>query len=163
MPDPAAPISASTLVLRAKQREIDAVRHLASQAELVDVIGQLIQALQRERGASGIYLASQGQRFADTRHTLIHDARRVEVRLRTVLSAHAEPAQGATAKSLSLMAWALLGLDALEALRTQIERQAMGAHDSVAAFSHLIAGLIELVLHVADSTVRRRTSTRRTS
>lgn len=153
MPDPAAPISASTLVLRAKQREIDAVRHLASQAELVDVIGQLIQALQRERGASGIYLASQGQRFADTRQTLIHDARRVEVRLRTVLSAHAEPAQGATAKSLSLMAWALLGLDALEALRTQIERQAMGAHDSVAAFSHLIAGLIELVFHVADTAV----------
>ncbi len=51
------------------------------------------------------------------------------------------------------MAWALLGLDALDALRTQIERQALTAHDSVAAYSHLIAGLIELVFHVADAAV----------
>ncbi|MDB5847209.1 MAG: antitermination regulator [Rhodoferax sp.] len=151
MPDPAAPLSASTLVLRAKEREIDAVRHLASQADLVDVIGQLIQALQRERGASSIYLASRGQRFADMRRTLVDEARPVEARLREVVAADLEHAQAMTAKTLSLMAWALLGLDAMAALRTQIERQAMSAHDSVAAFSHLIAGLIELVFQVADA------------
>lgn len=145
------PLSVSTLVLRAKQLEIDAVRHLASRAELVDVIGQLMQAIQRERGASSIYLASKGQRFADVRRTIVEETRPVEARLRTVFAAHLEPSQGATAKTLSLMAWALLGLDALEALRTQIERQALTAHDSVAAFSHLIAGLIELVFHVADA------------
>jgi hypothetical protein len=139
------------LVLRAKQLEIDAVRQLASRADLVDALGQLIQALQRERGASGIYLASNGQRFAEVRRNTIDEARPVEARLREVFALHAEPAQGATAKSLALMAWALLGLDALPALRTQIERQAMPAHDSVAAFSHLIAGLIELVFHVADA------------
>jgi hypothetical protein len=126
MPDPAAPLSAFTLVLRAKEREIEAVRHLASRADLVEVIGQLIQALQRERGASSIYLASKGQRFADMRRALSDE-------------------------TLSLMAWALLGLHALEALRSQIALQAMSAHDSVAAFSHLIAGLIELVFHVADA------------
>ncbi len=154
MPDSAIstlPLSASALVLRAKQLEIDAVRQLASHADLVDELGQLIQALQRERGASSIYLASKGQRFADVRRTLIDEARTVEARLREVFAVHADPAQGATAKSLSLMAWALLGLDALDALRSQIERQAMSAHDSVAAFSHLIAGLIELVFHVADA------------
>ena len=157
MPDPAAPLSASTLVLRAKEREIDAVRHLASRADLVEVIGQLIQALQRERGASSIYLASKGQRFADMRRVLSDEARPIEARLREVfavdlgLTEGALGAQGATAKTLSLMAWALLGLDALEALRSQIERQAMSAHDSVAAFSHLIAGLIELVFQVADA------------
>ncbi|KQV98394.1 nitrate- and nitrite sensing domain-containing protein [Rhizobacter sp. Root1221] len=153
MPDPAVPLSVSTLVLRAKQLEIDAVRHLASRAELVDVIGQLIQALQRERGASSIFLASQGQRFTDVRRTLVDEARPVETRVRDVFAVHLDPAQGATAKALSLMAWALLGLDALEALRTQIERQALTAHDSVAAYSHLIAGLIELVFHVADAAV----------
>ena len=151
MPDPAAPLSASTLVLRAKEREIEAVRHLASRADLVEVIGQLIQALQRERGASSIYLASKGQRFADMRRALSDEARPIEARLREVFAVDLSLAQGATAKTLSLMAWALLGLDALEALRSQIERQAMSAHDSVAAFSHLIAGLIELVFHVADA------------
>lgn len=151
MPDPAAPLSIATLVLRAKAREIDAVRELASRANLVDVVGQLIQALQRERGASSIYLASSGQRFADTRRTLIDEARVVAVRLRDVFADESERSQGATAKTLSLMAWALLGLDALAALRAQIEQQAMPAHDAVAAYSHLIAGLIELVFQVADA------------
>ena len=49
------------------------------------------------------------------------------------------------------MAWALLGMESLPALRVQVERQAMSAHDCVAAYSHLIAGLIELVFHVADA------------
>ncbi|WP_295957161.1 nitrate- and nitrite sensing domain-containing protein [Rhodoferax sp.] len=146
----AAALSVSSLVLRAKQLEIDAVRQLASRAELVDAIGQLIQGLQRERGASSIYLASQAQRFADMRRKIVGEVEPLEAQLRAVFAEHLEPAQGATAKALSLMAWALLGLDALAALRSQIESQAMGAHDAVAAFSHLIAGLVELVFHVAD-------------
>ena len=150
MPESAAALSVSALVLRAKQLEIDAVRQLASRAELVDAIGQLIQGLQRERGASSIYLASQAQRFADMRRKIVAEVEPLEAQLRAVFAEHMEPAQGATAKALSLMAWALLGLDALAALRSQIESQAMGGHDAVAAFSHLIAGLVELVFHVAD-------------
>ena len=155
MPDAAEPFSASAsasaLVLGAKQLEIDAARQLASRADLVDALGQLIQRLQRERGASSIYLASQGRRFGDERRALIADSVAAQARLRTVFGQHAEPAQGATARSLSLMAWALLGLDAMDGLRSQIERRAMSAHDLVAAFSHLIAGLIELVFLVADA------------
>jgi len=144
-------LTVSSLVLRSKQLEIDAVRHLARRAELVDVVGQLIQGLQRERGASSIFLASQGQRFADMRRRIVDEVGPLEARMRTALAEHAEPAQGATAKGLALMAWALLGLDSLAALRTQVERQAMTAHDAVAAYSHLIAGLVELVFHVADA------------
>ncbi|MDO9437256.1 MAG: nitrate- and nitrite sensing domain-containing protein [Hydrogenophaga sp.] len=146
-------MSVSALVLRSKQLEIDAVRDLAGQAELVDVIGQLIQALQRERGASSIFLASQGQRFANARLRIVEETRPVEARLREVFALHLAPSHGASAKALSLMAWVLLGLDALKALRIQIEQQLMNAHDTVAAFSHLIAGLIELVFHIADTAV----------
>ena len=153
MPDQAAPLSVSNLVLRSKQLEIDAVRHLASRAELVDVIGQLIQGLQRERGASGAYLASQAHRFVDIRRKTVDEVIQLEARLREVFAEHVEPAQGATAKALSLMAWALLGMESLPALRVQTERQAMSAHDCVAAYSHLIAGLIDLVFHVADAAV----------
>lgn len=151
MLDPVASLSVSNLVLRSKQLEIDAVRHLASRAELVDVVGQLIQGLQRERGASGVYLASRGQRFTDARRKHVDEVVQLEARLREVFAQHVEPAQGATAKALSLMAWALLGMESLPALRAQVERQAMSAQDSVAAYSHLIAGLVELVFHVADA------------
>lgn len=145
------PLSVSQLVLRSRQLEIDAVGRLARRAELVDVIGQLIQGLQRERGASGIYLASKAQRFVDVRRKIVDEVAPLEARLRDVFAEHSEPAQGATAKTLSLMAWALLGIESLPALRGQIERQAMSPHDSVAAYSHLIAGLVELVFHVADA------------
>jgi hypothetical protein len=151
MPDQAASLTVSALVLRSRQLEIDAVRHLASRAALVDVVGQLIEGLQRERGASGAYLASNAQRFADMRSRIVHEVLPLEARLRQEFAQHVEPEQGATAKALSLMAWALLGLDSLSALRSQIDKQAMTAHDSIAAFSHLIAGLIELVFHVADA------------
>ncbi len=151
MSDPDAPLSVSTLVLRAKQLEIDAVRHLARRAELVDAVGQLIQALQRERGASSIFLASQGLRFAQARRAIVDEVRPLEAGVRAAFAVHLGPDEGATATTLSLMAWALLGLDTLGALRLQIERQALSAHDAVAAFSHLIAGLIDLVFHVADA------------
>lgn len=151
MSDLVSPLSVSHLVMRSRQLEMEAVRHLVRRAALVDVIGQLIQGLQRERGASAIYLASKAQRFVDMRRKIIDEVAPLEALVRDVFAEHSGPTQGATAQTLSLMAWALLGIESLPALRTQIERHAMSPHDSVAAYSHLIAGLVELVFHVADA------------
>jgi len=144
-------LSVSQLVLRAKQLEIDAVRHLAGRVEFADVIGQLIHALQRERGVTSIYLASGGQRFSAERQSALEEARPIEATLRALFAEQLEPAQGATARMLSLMAWVLLDLDTLADLRLQIAQRTPTAHDSVAAFSRLIAGLVELIFHVADA------------
>jgi hypothetical protein len=46
----------------------------------------------------------------------------------------------------------MLDLDALRALRAAIEQRAPSAHDVVAAYSRVIAGLVELVFHLADAT-----------
>jgi hypothetical protein len=144
-------LSVSHLVLRAKQLEIDAVRHLAGRVELADLTGQLIHALQRERGASSIYLASGGQRFAAERQAALEEARPIEAALRTLFAEQMAPEQGATARMLSLMAWVLLDLDALTGLREQINQRTPTAHDAVAAFSRVIAGQVELIFHVADA------------
>lgn len=85
------------------------------------------------------------------RHQAVNEALLHEEKLRQVFSARMDPAQGTSAQTLSLMAWALLGLESLPALRWQIDRQAMSALDAVAAYSHLIAGLVELVFHMADT------------
>lgn len=147
------PQPVSQFVLRAKQLDIDAVRHLAARVELVTVIGQLIHALQRERGACSIFLASHGLQFNTQRMEAQQAATPLEQQLRALFDAQLDPAQGATARLLSLMAWVLLDLDALRELRLQIERCQPSAHDSVAAFSRVIAGLVELVFHLADNTV----------
>lgn len=144
-------LSVSALVLRAKQLETDAVRHLAGRVEFADVIGQLIHALQHERGVTSIYLGSGGQRFMAERLSAMDQARPIEANLRALFAQQLAPERGATARTLSLMAWVLLDLDALAGLREQIARHTPSAHDAVAAFSRLIAGLVELIFHVADA------------
>lgn len=143
-------LSVSHLVLRAKQLEIDAIGQLAARVEFASVIGELIHALQRERGASSIYLASHGQRFAAERDAAMQAARPMEAALRAWFATQSTHEEGASARTLSLMAWVLLDLDALEALRDQVDQLTPSAHDAVAAFSRLIAGLVELIFHVAD-------------
>ncbi|SFM73342.1 nitrate- and nitrite sensing domain-containing protein [Variovorax sp. OV329] len=152
MPD-TAPLSPAQLVLLARQREIDAMRRLQARADLVEALGQLMHALQRERGASSIFLASLGVHFADVRRVTVEAVHESQQRLRLLVESQAEPSQGASARILSLLAWVLLDLDALPALRARIEGQALSAHDAVAAYSTLIAGQVELISHVADATL----------
>lgn len=145
-------LSVSHLVLRAKQLDLDAVRHLAGRVELADQIGLLVHALQQERGATSVYLASGGQRFGPERQAAMQAARPLEVSLRSLMAQQLNPDQGATARTLSLMAWVLLDLDALDGLRQQVAQRHPSAQEAVAAFSRLIAGLVELIFHLADAT-----------
>lgn len=144
-------LTVSHLVLRAKQLDIEAVRQLAGRVEFVDVVGQLVHALQRERGVTSIHLASGGQRFITERQSALNEAQPIEAALRSLFAEQLEPAQGASARMLSLMAWVLLDLDALADLRLRIGQLAPTAQEAVAAFSRLIAGLVELIFHVADA------------
>jgi hypothetical protein len=144
-------LSASQLALRAKQLDTDAVRHLAARVELADVVGQLIHALQRERGATSVFLASGGLRFDAERQQATAQAQPIEAQVRELFAVQAEPEQGASARLLSLMAWVLLDLDALAALRQAVQARRPSAHEAVASFSRVVAGLVELIFHVADA------------
>lgn len=146
-------LSVSHIVLLAKQHEIDGLRRVASKAQLVGAIGELIHTLQNERGASSIFLASSGQRFAETRQTLIDAAMVVEQSLRGQLGTQLASTFFGNPKIFSLMAWAFLGLEALPELRQQIGDRKLSAYEAVAAFSRLIAGLIALVFELADSAI----------
>ena len=143
--------SVSDLVLRARQLEREALEHLAQRIALADVIGQLIHALQHERGATSIYLASGGERFASVRQEAAQAIGPITATLQALCGAQQVPANGASAQMLSLMAWVLLDLDMLEELRPQMAQRTLTAHDAVAAFSRVIAGLVELTFEVADT------------
>ncbi len=151
VPERAPPSLAARLALDAREREIEALRRLATRAELAEALGALIHALQRERGASSVYLASGGRRFTEVRRHMAADALAAEARVRARFEAQRAPEQGASARMLALMAWVLLGMDAMGELRTRIEQRTLTAHDAVAAFSAFIAGQIELIVHMADA------------
>ncbi|RZT30772.1 nitrate- and nitrite sensing domain-containing protein [Cupriavidus agavae] len=143
-------LSASQLVLHAKQLEIEAVRLMASRVDLADLIGQLIHALQRERGASSVFLASGGQRLATERAAAMDDSMRLEQRLAERFAAQLDASHKGSASMVSLMAWVQLDLATLAGLRASIACCQASALDAVAGFSRLIAALLELIFHLAD-------------
>jgi len=142
---------AMQFALRAKQREIEALQLLADRIELTDLLGRLIHALQRERGISSIYLASDGKQFATERGAVRGEAAPILEHLRERLDLQLAPEREASARMLSLIAWVSLDLDSLESLRARIDRRAVSAPDSVTAFSKVIGGLMELVFQLADA------------
>jgi len=151
-------LSAANVVLAAKQHQILEIKRLASTAQFVGVIGHLIHVLQIERGASSVFLASSGKRFATVRLDAAKDSESVECALRASFEAQLRQPSGANARLLSLMAWILLGLDTLPDLRQRIGVRKLSADESVAAFSRLIAGLVSLIFELADAAIDPRIS-----
>ncbi|WP_241244779.1 nitrate regulatory protein [Burkholderia ambifaria] len=145
------PATALQFALLAKHQEIASLRHLAEQIELVDLLGRLIHALQRERGATSIYLASSGKRFVAERAASRGESAPLVAQLRERLDLELTPTRGSTSRLLSLIAWVLLDLESLDVLREQIDHLALSAPDSVQAFSTVIGGLVELIFQFADS------------
>ena len=146
-------LSVPYIVLLAKQLEIEELKRLKTRSQLVGVLGHLIHALQSERGASSIYLASGGKRFKETRLELIGESESVEADLPQIFENELRYSSHSNTKIISLMAWILLGVDALPEFRERIKDQRITGSESVSAFSRLIAGLISLIFELADAAV----------
>ena len=146
-------LSVPYIVLVAKQLEIEELKRLKTRAQLVGVIGHMVHVLQSERGASSIYLASEGERFEETRRDLINESQSVEQALRKIFADELGFSVHSNAKILSLIGWVVLGLDALPELRERISEHKLSGSASVAAFSRLIAGFISLIFELADAAV----------
>ncbi|MCB1909094.1 MAG: nitrate- and nitrite sensing domain-containing protein [Rhodocyclaceae bacterium] len=146
-------LTVSNIVLTAKHRQIEELRRLASRAELVGAIGAFVHALQAERGASSLYLASGGSRFEAQRTRLVADSEAADGVLRERFRVQLEEPGFGSATLCSLMAWVVLGMDTLPSLRQSIAAREMTADEAVVSFSRLIAGLVSLIFDVADSAV----------
>ena len=92
--------SAQQLLFTALRCDIDNLHHLATTADIVSDISQFIHVLQRERGASTIYLASKGKRFKTRRTTYLAHSQAAEASMRLRLEALSQEARPqATARS----------------------------------------------------------------
>ncbi|MDP2163631.1 MAG: nitrate- and nitrite sensing domain-containing protein [Hydrogenophaga sp.] len=147
------PPSGLNFLIAAKRCEIDALRQLSLTSALVNVTGRLVHSLQRERGLSNLFLASQGTRFGEPRQQQISECRVIEGELRRCfdsLDTHTAHL-GHGARLFSRMAYVLHGLDALPALRQCVDTQGWTARQATDAFARLIAGLLAVVFEAADS------------
>jgi len=145
--------SALSFLVAARECEIGELEQLALTSELVNLVGQLIHALQKERGVSNVYLGSKGRRFGEQRapQALECDALARQVRERfDVLYSDPHGVRNG-ARLFARIAAVLQGLDDLPGLREQIGARTLDADQSTAAFVRLIAGLLGVVFEAADS------------
>lgn len=144
--------SALSFLIAAKRCEIAGLRQLALTSELVDAIGRLVHALQRERGLSNLCLGSQGTRWDAERFEQVArcDALQAEV-LCGFDALDTETARtGNGTRLFGRIAYVLQGLDALPRLRERIASRQWTAARVTAAYIRLISGLLAVVFEAAD-------------
>lgn len=146
------------LLRAAKISEIEQLTGLAETAAVVGDITRFVHALQRERGASSIYLGSGGLRFTRQRHQRIADSLQAETTLRQRLEEWATPNEAdrishrlASARLLTRVAAVWQGLDALPGIRLDIDAQRLTADDAVRLFNRLISNLLSVIFEAADT------------
>lgn len=145
--------AALKFLLIAKRAEIRVLERLAISCELVSLCGELIHRLQRERGASSLFLASGGQRFADALAMMREDA---DVAIDDVRAGF-ERLPGDAVRSddevrlFSRIAFVLHGFNTLPRLRSQVSGQSLSCDDSTAAYGRLVGSIIAVVFEAADA------------
>ncbi|MDP3309839.1 MAG: nitrate- and nitrite sensing domain-containing protein, partial [Polaromonas sp.] len=145
--------SGLSFLIAARRCEINDLGQLTRTSALVNVIGRLVHALQKERGISNVFLSSRGARFAAQLPAQIMECRQVEAELRASFD-HLDTDAGHLsngARLFSRIAFVLHELDALPALRERIADHGTAAADATAAFVKLITGLLAVVFEAADS------------
>jgi hypothetical protein len=145
--------SGLSFLLAARQCEIRELERLAGTCDLVNLLGRFAHALQRERGLSNIYVASQGTVNGPQREQQAAqcDALRAEVQARfdrMDIDASHEP-NGA--RLFSRIAVLVHGLDGLPELRRRISVLAISPAEVTSSFVRLVSNLLAVVFEAADS------------
>jgi len=143
-------------LLASRQSEIASLRHLLHAGQLTGEISQLIHVLQRERGASNIWICSQGELFGDELPQRGRDVTHYMKSVVALLPAlPALPAAGETrpgsSRLFSRIAAALYALSELPALRQQVRVLDITHAVAMARFSAVIRHLLNLVFEMVDT------------
>lgn len=145
--------SGLSFLIASRRCEINDLEQLTRTSALVNVIGRLTHALQKERGMANVFLSSRGARFAAQLPVQVRQCRQLETELRTSFDHLDTDAHRLSngARLFSRIAFVLHGLDALPALRQRIAVQETTATEATRAFVSLISGLLAVVFEAADS------------
>lgn len=147
--------TAADYLIASKRCDIHGLEQLLGTGRLVVAVSNLIHALQRERGAANVYLASDGRRFVRDLPGLRQAALKQERQFRERL-AGIDPATGSVpgaSRLYSRVAYAIHGLDELRTVREEVRGLRLDPESVVEGYSQLIHGLLAVVFEAADSAV----------
>ena len=136
----------------AQQCRIQDLGRLSLLGALVGSIAGLVHALQKERGASSIFLGSGGASFRELRADTAARSEELEAVVREKLAHFDEQLPGANAgtRFYASGARAFRALNALSALRAGIATESLGAQEAIKGFSRVISHLLALSFESAD-------------
>jgi hypothetical protein len=144
----------------AQLRRARDLKLLSILSDLVKGISEFIHALQKERGASSIYLGSNGAHFADRLVERVAESRGLEVRVRDHLEHMDEKLDplSCSARFYTRVAYALRALDSLPGTREQVSALTLAPRDALKAFTDVIALLLAVGFEAADTAADPETS-----
>jgi Nitrate and nitrite sensing/ANTAR domain len=144
----------------AKLRRARDLKQLSILSELVKGISELIHALQKERGASSIYLGSNGAQFADMLVAHVAESRSLEQAVRDRLERMDEKLDPVSCSSrfYTRVAFAFRALDSLPGTREHVSALALAPQDAVKALTDVIALLLAVGFEAADIAADPETS-----
>jgi AmiR/NasT family two-component response regulator len=136
------------------------LKQLSILSGLVKGISELIHALQKERGASSIYLGSNGAQFTARLVARVAESRSLEQRVREGLEHVDEKLEplSCSARFYMRVAFAFRALDCLPSLREQVSTLTLAPKDAAKAFTEVIALLLAVGFEAADSAADPETS-----
>ena len=146
---------AADYLIASKRCELRNLERFLQMGKLVLSIGNLIHELQRERGASNVYLGSGGRRFGDELTDMIESSlRQQEAFEHELMEIQCELTQDTSSTSLlNSLAAALHGLESLPAIRQQIRSQSLSAETAIDAYIERIRHLLTVVFEAAETVV----------
>jgi len=128
------------------------LKQLSVLSYLVKGVSELIHALQKERGASSIYLGSNGVHFADRLLERVAESRSLGERVRDHLEHVDEKLEPMScgARFYTRIAFAFEALDSLPGVRDQVSALTLTPQDAIKAFTEVIALLLAVGFEAAD-------------
>lgn len=146
------------IILLAKQRHIEELQALTSCTGLIETLGFIVHQLQAERGASCLYLAANGKRFAQERSQLILQNESLSNKFNALLQQYLDDVLTINAKQLILISWILLGLEEIASFRHQVTLMKVSFSDCIQSYTRLIGSLISLIFEITDSAANSKLS-----
>ena len=140
-------------LVASRKCEVVSLERLLEAVQLVGHIRALVHQLQRERGASSLWIGSAGQRYAEELGQYRIESDTTTAAFREHLDGWLQPGACAHARSrlLGRMALALHGLSGLPSLREVVNECTLSPMEAMRGFSELIRSLLGVVFEAADS------------
>lgn len=140
---------AHTYLNNARQQEIAELEALSKTCELVRRAGELVHALQAERGAANAFLSSQGQIFRDSWQQKCAAA---DITADELIAQLHSPIDGSS-RLYARIALAMNAFDSITTQRALVAKLAIPAAESAAQYTAIIGAHISLILEAVDTTV----------